>query len=150
MIDKMQVVMLDFKNWWSMPNVVGVIHGIHICITKPTSNFSKHYYYHKTKGYNIVAQVVVDNQKRFMDVFVGLLGSVNDSHVLRKSRLYQCALHGGLHICLETRIINYLPVSWPCIKKGNTIHFWNYCTITSTKGEVNCWKICLWYNETNF
>lgn len=106
----MQVVMLDFKNWCGMPSVVGVIHGIHICIAKPTSNFSKHYYYHKTKGYNIVAQVVVDNQKRFMDVFVGLLGNVNDFHVLRKSRLYQCALHGGVHICLETRITNYFPI----------------------------------------
>ncbi len=44
----------------------------------------------------MVAQVVVDNQKRFMDVYVGLPGSVNDFGVLKKSKLYQCAIHRGL------------------------------------------------------
>jgi hypothetical protein len=43
----------------------------------------------------VVAQVVVDNQKRFMDVYVGLLRNVVDFHVLKKSKLYQCAIHGG-------------------------------------------------------
>ncbi len=43
----------------------------------------------------MVAQVVVDNQKRFMDVYVGLLRNVVDFHVLKKSKLYQCAIHGG-------------------------------------------------------
>ncbi len=88
----MQVVMLDFKNWCGMPNVIGVIHGIHICIAKPTSNFSKHYYYHKTKGYNIMAHVVVDNQKRFMDVFVG--GSVNDLCVKEIKLVSMCIALG--------------------------------------------------------
>jgi hypothetical protein len=55
MIDKMQVVMLDFKNWCGMLSVMGVIHGIHICIAKRTSNFWNHYYYHKTKGTTFVA-----------------------------------------------------------------------------------------------
>ncbi len=27
---------------------------------------------------------------------MGLLGNVNDSRVLKKSKLYQCAIHGGL------------------------------------------------------
>jgi hypothetical protein len=93
---------------------MGVIHGIHICIAKPTSNFSKHYYYHKTKGYNIMAQIVVDNQKRFTDVFVDCMG-VWMTRVLKKSSLYQCALHGGLHVCLEARITNYFHVSWTCL-----------------------------------
>lgn len=34
---------------------------------------------------------MVDTQKRFFDVYVRILRSVNDSHVLRKFRLY----HGG-------------------------------------------------------
>jgi hypothetical protein len=43
----------------------------------------------------VIAEVVVDNQKRFMDVYVGLPRNVNDFHVLRNSNLYQCALNGG-------------------------------------------------------
>jgi hypothetical protein len=38
---------------------------------------------------------MVDSQKRFLDVYVRLFRSVNGSHVLRKFRLYHCALHGG-------------------------------------------------------
>jgi hypothetical protein len=41
----------------------------------------------------LVAQAVVNSQKRFMDVYVGLLGSVNDCHALKKSKLYQHAIH---------------------------------------------------------
>jgi hypothetical protein len=61
-----------------MPIIMGAIDDIHIAITKPSNAFVKDYYYHKTKGYNIVAQAVVDRQKRFTNVYVGLLGSVND------------------------------------------------------------------------
>jgi hypothetical protein len=48
----------------------------------------------KIEGYNIDA-AMVDTQKRFLDVYVRLLWSVNGSRVLRKSRLYHYALHGG-------------------------------------------------------
>jgi hypothetical protein len=89
----MQVVTMDFKNWSSVPNMIDVINNIHIAITKPTCAFVKHYFSHKTWNYNIVAQIVVDNQERFIDVYVGLLGSLNGSHVLMKFRLYCCALH---------------------------------------------------------
>jgi len=37
--------------------------------------------------------------------------------VLKKSSLYQCALHEGLHVCLEARITNYFHVSWTCLKR---------------------------------
>jgi hypothetical protein len=91
--DKMQVVMFDLKNWCGMPNMMGVIDGTHISITKQFGAYSEDYFFHKTRGYSVVAQSVVDNQKRFMDVYVGLLQNVNDSCVLRKSKLYQCAIH---------------------------------------------------------
>jgi len=74
-----------------MLNVMGVTHGIHICIAKPTSSFSKYYYYHKTKGYNIMAHIVVDNQKRFMDVFVDCL---NDSCVKEIKFISMCIAWG--------------------------------------------------------
>jgi hypothetical protein len=47
------------------------------------------YPYHKTGKYSIVAQAVVDYNKRFIYVFVGLLSSVIDSRVLCKFCLYR-------------------------------------------------------------
>jgi hypothetical protein len=94
--DKMQAILFDFKNWCGMPSMMGAIDGTHILIAKPFGVYFKNYFFHKTWGYSVVAQVVVNNQKRFMDVCVGLFGSVNDFGVLRKSILYQCAIHMGL------------------------------------------------------
>jgi hypothetical protein len=92
--EKMQVVMMDFKNWSGVLSMIDVINDIHIAITKPSCSFVKHCFSHKTWNYSIVTGVVVDNQERFIDVYVGLLKSLNDSHVLTKFRLYRCALHG--------------------------------------------------------
>ncbi len=52
-------------------------------------------YFTRQGGYSVVTQSLVNSQKRFMDVYVGLFQSVNDSCVLRKSKLYQHAIHGG-------------------------------------------------------
>jgi hypothetical protein len=47
----------------------------------------------------MVAQVVVDSKKLFRSVFVGLLGSINDQRVLRRSGLWnQVVHHYLLHI----------------------------------------------------
>jgi hypothetical protein len=77
--DKMQFVIMGFKNFCDMPSVMGAIDGAHICIVELVGVFSKNYYYHKTRGYNIVAEVVVNSWKRILDIYVGLLGSVNES-----------------------------------------------------------------------
>jgi hypothetical protein len=58
--DRIQFVMIGFKSLCGMSNVMGAIDGTHICITKPIG-FLKDYYYHKTGGYSMVAQVVVGN-----------------------------------------------------------------------------------------
>ncbi len=79
--DKMQVVMTKFKNWCGMLSVVGAIDGTHIAITKHFGAFAENYYY-QIKGYSIVARTVVDSQKTFTDVYVGLLNSMNDNQVL--------------------------------------------------------------------
>jgi hypothetical protein len=91
--EKMQVVIMDFKNWSSVPSMINVIDDIHIAITKPSCAFVKHCLSHKTWNYSIVARVVVDNQEKFIDVYVGLPRSLNHSHVLMKFMLYRCALH---------------------------------------------------------
>jgi hypothetical protein len=74
---------------------VGAIDNIHIATTKPYDVFAKNYYYHKTGSYSIVAQAMVDSQKNFINVYVGLLGSVNDIQVLKKPWLYIHSLQGG-------------------------------------------------------
>jgi hypothetical protein len=38
-----------------------------------------------------MAQVVVNNKKKFVDVYIGLLGFVNDSRVLQKNSLHSQA-----------------------------------------------------------
>ncbi len=65
---------------------MGATNATHISIAKSIGVFLKDYCYHKIGGYNVVAQVMVDSQKRFLDVFVGLLKNVNDSYVLKRSK----------------------------------------------------------------
>ncbi len=74
--EKMQVVMMDFKNWRRVLSMIDIIDNIHIAITKPSCAFVKYYFSHKTWNYNIVTQVMDDNQERFIDVYVGLLKSL--------------------------------------------------------------------------
>jgi hypothetical protein len=51
--------------------------------------FLDDYYYFKSRGYYILAQVVVDYKKRFTNICIGMLGSVNDSCVLHRFSLYK-------------------------------------------------------------
>jgi hypothetical protein len=102
--------------------MMGDIDDMHIAIAKSSCAFVEDYFHHKTRGYNIVAQMVVDNQIFFIDVYVRLLGSVNDSHVLRKFGLYYCALHGGLFDMVassQDRLLLYLLED-----KGYPLFFW--------------------------
>jgi hypothetical protein len=74
-------VLNDFKLWCGLPNVQGAVDGTHLFISKPFMPFLEYYYYFKFGGYSIVIKVVVDCKKRFTDICVGMLGSVNDSCV---------------------------------------------------------------------
>ncbi len=40
--------------------------------------FSKNYYFHKIKGYFVVAQTTVYYEKQFTNTFVGMFGNVKD------------------------------------------------------------------------
>jgi hypothetical protein len=53
--ERLNTVMLDFKNWSSMPSVHGTIDCTHVEIAKP-HYFLEDYYYYKT----VVTQAVVD------------------------------------------------------------------------------------------
>jgi hypothetical protein len=54
----MVIVMDEFKVWHGVLNMQGAIDCMHISIVKPSS-FPKYYYYHKLRGYTIMAQLIV-------------------------------------------------------------------------------------------
>jgi hypothetical protein len=69
--NKMLIVMHEFKDWCGLPNIHGAIGRTHIAICKPSKPFVEDYYYHKSGGYSVVAQAMVDCNKQFLDLFVG-------------------------------------------------------------------------------
>jgi hypothetical protein len=73
----------------------------HSCFYSKVFSFQKHYFNFKTKGYSIVDEIVVDCKKRFIDVFVGLSNSVNNSKILRKWELYKHVQFYGLLMRIE-------------------------------------------------
>jgi hypothetical protein len=70
----MLVLMEEFMKLCGLSSVQGAINDTHLFILKPQRAFVEDYYYHKIGGYNIMAQCVVDYNKKIIDVFVGLPG----------------------------------------------------------------------------
>jgi hypothetical protein len=87
--------MADFKQLCGLPAVVGAIDGTHFHIKKSLLS-PEDYFYFKTNGYTVACQAVVDNKKKFVDIFVGMPGSTNDARMLRRSSLYREAREGNL------------------------------------------------------
>lgn len=79
---------LAFKVLCGMPGVVGAINGTHIHIAKPGVG-PEDYYYFKSGGYTINCHAVVDSSKRFLDLYLVMLGSIINLRVLDRSTLYQ-------------------------------------------------------------
>lgn len=69
----------NFKQWSHMLGVQGAIDCTHIHIVKPRILYPKDYYYHKTGGYSIIVQTIFDSKKRFIDLYIRILGFTNDS-----------------------------------------------------------------------
>jgi len=84
----------QFRNLCNLLGIVSAIDGIHIAISKPKVCSSN--YYFKSAGFTLNCQAVVDNNKRFLDLFLGMPGSTNDSRVLRRSSLYVQANNGSV------------------------------------------------------
>jgi hypothetical protein len=89
--ERLQQVQRDFQQLCGLPSVVGAIDGTHINISKPRYG-AEDYYYFKFGGYTLNCQAVVDNNKRFMDLYLGMPGSTNDARVLQQSSLYHLAM----------------------------------------------------------
>jgi hypothetical protein len=93
--EAMKLVVDEFQTWCGLPNVQGAIDDIHISIVKPFA-YPNNYYYRKSNGYSVVAQVVVNCKKILIDVFVGFPKSVNDLKVLCKFSFYRIAQYHSL------------------------------------------------------
>ena len=77
----------SFNNLCGLPGIMGAIDGTHFSIGKPRYG-SSDYFYFKSASYTIHCQAVVDSSKKFLDLYVGMPGSTNDSRVLRRSTLF--------------------------------------------------------------
>ena len=84
-----------FRNLCGLPGVLGAIDGTHVSISKPCFG-PTNYFYFKSGGYTLNCQAVVDSNKRFLDLFLGMPGSTNDSRMLRRSCLYNKGMHRSL------------------------------------------------------
>lgn len=82
-----ETISSKFENIKGIPNVIGAIDGTHIKIRAPTQYPQD--YFNRKKYYSIAMQVVVDANKKFIDVYCGEPGSLHDSRILRRSELYR-------------------------------------------------------------
>ena len=94
-VDKICVNQAKFAEICSLPAVVGAIDGMQVSIAKPDHSAAD-YYYFKSGGYSMNCQAVVGPDKRFMDMYIGMPGSTNDSRMLRRSTLHYLATHGNI------------------------------------------------------
>ena len=85
-------VMNLFHHYCSLSIVVGAVDGMHFEIRKPSTSLED-YFYFKSLSYTIQCQVVVDVNRRFPNVAVGMFGSTNNVRVLKRLALYHLATH---------------------------------------------------------
>lgn len=88
--NKLQVNMAQFREFSGLPGIVGAIDGTHFHIRKPNIS-PEDYFYFKSGGYTMQCQAVVDRDRKFIDLSVGMPGSTNDARQLRRSMLYHRA-----------------------------------------------------------
>ena len=88
--NRLQLVMVQFREFSRLPGVVGAIDRTHFHIRKPNDS-PKDYFYFKFEGFTMQFQAVVDRSRKFIDIFFGMRGSTNDARQLRRSMLYQKA-----------------------------------------------------------
>lgn len=93
--EEMVEVMASFKGFYSFPSIHNVIDMTQIHIQKPKGTSIGDFFFFKSKSYNMQLQVV-DNQKKFIDIFVGMPDSMNDGHILKISSLYQRIVYGNM------------------------------------------------------
>jgi hypothetical protein len=93
--ERLLQIQADFERLCSLLAVVGAIDDTHVSISKPKFGPAD-YFYFKPGGYTLNYQAIVDSNKWCLDLYLGTPGSTNDTRVLRRSSLYQKAMHRNL------------------------------------------------------
>ena len=83
-VTELPAIITKFGEKTNIPNVVATVDRDHIPIKAPTHQ--KEDYFNRNHRYSILLQDIVGPDLRFFDVFVGVPGNVNDSHLLRLCR----------------------------------------------------------------
>ncbi len=91
--DALHQVIKGFESLRQFPNCFGAIDCTHILISTPCIADYKGYF-DRNKQRSVILQAVVDSQGRFLDVYAGQPGSVNDSRVFAHSDMSDY-LHQG-------------------------------------------------------
>ena len=69
---QMEKVILGFRESWNIPQCAGAIDGTHIPIIGPSENHTD--FYNRKSHFSMIAQALVDDEYKFMDIYVGALG----------------------------------------------------------------------------
>ncbi|XP_043474045.1 uncharacterized protein LOC122506114 [Leptopilina heterotoma] len=77
----------EFREIDGFPGVIGLVDGCHIEISAPHENAAS--YINRKGYYSINMQGICDARRRFIDVFAGCPGSVNDARVWQMSDIKQ-------------------------------------------------------------
>ena len=83
---RLDSIVSGFNHQWGVPQCAGAIDGTHFPVCAPLLNHTD--YYNRKGNYSVNMQAVVDNQYRFLDIYVGWPGSVHDTRVFAHSSLY--------------------------------------------------------------
>ncbi|KAG7330159.1 hypothetical protein KOW79_006381 [Hemibagrus wyckioides] len=75
-----------FQKLCGLSGIIGVIDGCHIKINRP--NIRGGDYMNRQSYYSVLLQGIVDEKGRFIDIFVGPPGRVDDARMLRASDFY--------------------------------------------------------------
>ena len=91
---RLDKVISGFRDSWNIPQCAGAIDGTHIPIVGPSDNHTD--FYNRKSHFSMIAQAVVDDEYKFMDIFVGCPGKMHDARVFRTSKLYENGQMGRL------------------------------------------------------
>lgn len=89
-----------FQNYSAIPGIIGALDGCHIAIKAPENNPSR--FYNRKSFYSINVQATCNNKLQFIDVYIGIPGSVHDARVFRKSNF----------VCLYQKFTTHSTSNW--------------------------------------
>jgi hypothetical protein len=85
----MKIRTMSNFHYHRLPACIGAIDGCHLPMERPPLSRGK--YRNRKDWYSILLSAVVDHDRRFVHVDIGMPGSNHDAHVYRSSRLYGLA-----------------------------------------------------------